>query len=152
MRQLMIPVIILGGFTVLGATVAATQAGAPADPYEIPDAARERRNPVVRSDEMVRFAHVLWRKHCETCHGVAGRGDGPNARLHERRKGHAPRNLTDPKVQENLTDGEIFYRISKGLTEDGKIIMPSYEQKVPLEMQRWQLVLFVRELGRNARQ
>ena len=77
-----------------------------------------------------------------------GKGDGPNARLHERRKGYAPRNLTDPAVQENLTDGEIYFRISKGLVEGKNIIMPSYETKVPDEIDRWTLVLFVRELGR----
>ena len=101
-----------------------------------------------RTEETLRLARTLWRTNCETCHGVAGRGDGPNARLHERRKGHAPRNLTDPNVQENLTDGELFWRVSKGIIEDGNIIMPSFEKEVPSETQRWLLVLFVRELGR----
>jgi hypothetical protein len=122
------------------------------DPYEIPEAARERRNPVVRSDIALRSAHTLWEKHCQTCHGVTGRGDGPNARLHEQRKGHAPRNLTNPKVQDNLTDGEIFWRISKGIIEEGNsVIMPKYEDKISSETERWQLVLFVRELGQQAR-
>jgi len=116
--------------------------------WDIPEAARDRPNPLSPSAETLRVARVLWRTHCETCHGVQGRGDGPNARLHERRKGHAPRNLTDPNVQENLTDGEIFFRVSKGIVEEGNIIMPSFETKVPEETQRWQLVLFVRELGR----
>jgi mono/diheme cytochrome c family protein len=123
----------------------------PEDTQEIPDAARDRRNPVFRSEETLRLARTLWRTNCETCHGVAGRGDGPNARLHERRKGHAPRNLTDPNVQENLTDGEIFWRVSKGIIEEGNIIMPAFEKEVPSETQRWLLVLFVRELGKAAR-
>jgi mono/diheme cytochrome c family protein len=138
-----------------GAAVKPVRAVAPPknepDPYEIPDAARERRNPILRSDDTIRQGQALWQKHCETCHGTQGRGDGPNARLHEQRRGHAPRNLTESKVQDNLTDGEIFWRITKGLSEDGKIIMPSYEQKVPGEAQRWQLVLFVRELGQAAK-
>jgi len=120
----------------------------PEDPYEIPDAARERRNPLLRSDLALRNAQVLWKKHCETCHGATGRGDGPNARLHEQRKGHAPRNLTNPKVQANLTDGDIFWRITKGIVEEGNnVIMPRYEEKIPSENDRWQLVLFVRELA-----
>ena len=122
------------------------------DPYEIPEAARERRNPIVRSDLALRGAQTLWKKHCEGCHGVTGRGDGPDARLHEKRKGHAPRNLTNPKVQANLTDGAIFWRISKGIIEEGNsVIMPKYEDKIPSETDRWQLVLFVRELGQTAR-
>ena len=141
----------------LAARVLEGQAPPPAkaeedDPYEIPEAARERRNPVLRSDLALRNAHTLWQKHCETCHGATGHGDGPNARLHEQRKGHAPRNLTNPKVQDNLTDGEIFWRISKGIIEEGNnIIMPRYEDKVPSETERWQLVLFVRELGQTRR-
>jgi hypothetical protein len=123
----------------------------PEDPYEIPEIARNRKNPILRTDLSLRGAQTLWRKHCETCHGATGRGDGPNARLHEQRKGHAPRNLTNPRVQENLTDGEIFWRISKGVIEDDKIIMPKYEQKIPSETERWQLVLFVRELGQAKR-
>jgi hypothetical protein len=123
----------------------------PDDPYEIPDAARERRNPLVRSDLALRNAQALWQKHCETCHGATGRGDGPNARLHEQRKGHAPRNLTNPKVQANLTDGDIFWRITKGIIEEGNnVIMPRYEDKIPSENDRWQLVLFVRELAQPA--
>lgn len=122
------------------------------DPYDIPEVARNRRNPILRTDLSLRGAQTLWKKHCETCHGATGRGDGPNARLHERRKGHAPRNLTNPKVQENLTDGEIFWRIAKGIIEEGNsVIMPRYEDKIPSETERWQLVLYVRELGQTKR-
>ena len=117
------------------------------DTLEIPDAARDRRSPVLRSEQTLRLGRALWQTHCETCHGTAGKGDGPNARLHERRKGHAPRNLTDPNVQENLTDGEIFWRVTKGIIEGDNIIMPTYENKAT-DMERWLLVLFVRELGK----
>jgi mono/diheme cytochrome c family protein len=117
------------------------------DTLEIPDAARDRRSPVMRSEQTLRLGRALWQTHCETCHGTAGKGDGPNARLHERRKGHAPRNLTDPNVQENLTDGEIFWRVTKGIIEGDNIIMPTYENKAT-DMERWLLVLFVRELGK----
>ena len=118
---------------------------------EVPDAARDRRNPIVPTEETLSNGRALWRTHCETCHGPLGKGDGPNARLHEARKGYAPRNLTDPDVQENLTDGEIFWRLSKGIIEGDNIIMPTYEKKVPSEADRWQLVLYVRQLGRGGR-
>jgi len=122
----------------------------PSDPWEIPAAASDRLNPLSSSTEAVRVGRSLWRTHCETCHGAEGRGDGPNARLHERRKNHAPRNLTKPNVQENLTDGDIFWRVTKGIIEGDNIIMPAYESKVPSETERWLLVLYVRELGKRA--
>jgi mono/diheme cytochrome c family protein len=123
------------------------------DAWDIPDGASARRNPMAVSEETLREGHQLWIAHCQSCHGVEGRGDGPDARLHERRKGHAPRNLTDPDVQENLTDGDIFYRISNGIIERDKnnIIMPAFSDKVPSEGGRWRLVLFVRTLGRAGR-
>jgi Cytochrome C oxidase, cbb3-type, subunit III len=120
-------------------------------PWAIPEAASARPNPLVASPETLSAGRGLWRDHCLTCHGARGKGDGPNAKLHERRKGYAPRDLTDPNVQENLTDGDIFWRLSKGLKKDDDIIMPSYETKLPEETERWQLVLFVRELGRAAK-
>ena len=121
-------------------------------PWEIPEVASARRNPLSASEDTLRVGHALWRRHCEDCHGAEGRGDGPDARLHEKRKHHAPRNLTDPNVQENLTDGDIFWRISRGIIEeDNNVIMPAFEKKVPSEADRWHLVLFVRELGRARR-
>ena len=138
-----------------GSAPPATGRAAPAakpsveDALEVPAAERVRKNPVAPSPEALRAARFQWREHCETCHGAQGRGDGPNARLHEARKGIAPRNLTEPEVQENLTDGEIFWRVSKGIIEGESIIMPAFADKVPSETHRWQLVLYVRELGRS---
>ena len=57
-----------------------------AEAPEITPAERDRRNPVPPSAEALGAGRALWRAHCETCHGTAGKGDGPNARLHERRR------------------------------------------------------------------
>jgi mono/diheme cytochrome c family protein len=115
---------------------------------EIPATESGRPNPVASSVEALRVGHGLWTKHCETCHGAKGKGDGSNARLHEARRGYAPRDLTDPQVQENLTDGDIQWRIAKGILEGHVIVMPAFEEKIPVATQRWTLALFVRELGR----
>jgi mono/diheme cytochrome c family protein len=120
------------------------------DTLEIPDSAKDMRNPVRPDDEALRAGRALWRANCEICHGSSGRGDGPNARLHERRKAVRPQNLTNPAVQEGLTDGELFWRITHGIVDGDNVIMPAYRDKVPGENQRWQLVLFVRQLGATA--
>jgi mono/diheme cytochrome c family protein len=111
-----------------------------------PDDIREQANPVEAGPESLRAGRILWEKHCLTCHGEAGRGDGPNARLHEARKKVAPRDLTAAQFQENVSDGEIFWRVSKGLVEAGEVLMPPYEEMIPSEAQRWQLVHYVRSL------
>jgi mono/diheme cytochrome c family protein len=136
----------------LAVLAASPQAGSPKaqpEPGEIPESAKALRNPVQRTEDVARAGRALWREHCETCHGTGGRGDGPSARLHELRKNVAPRDLTDPEVQA-MADGEIFWRVTNGFIDGDNIIMPAYRNKVPLENQRWQLVLYVRELGRAA--
>jgi mono/diheme cytochrome c family protein len=137
----------------LGAAAAQKPSAPPkAEPeaFEIPESAKELRNPLQRTEDVVRLGRSLWRVHCETCHGLGGKGDGPSARLHELRKNVAPRDLTDPDVQ-SMADGEIFWRITNGYIDGDNIIMPAYRNKVPLDTQRWQLVLYVRELGRAGR-
>src|SRR5688572_5256607 len=115
---------------------------------EIPESARDLKNPLRATGETVRAGRLLWGAHCQTCHGAMGRGDGPNARLHEVRKAVRPQDLTNRAVQDGMTDGELFWRISHGiLEEDGNVIMPAYRDKVRDETQRWQLVVFVRHLG-----
>jgi mono/diheme cytochrome c family protein len=111
-----------------------------------PDDVRDQTNPVETGPESLRAGRLLWERHCLTCHGELGRGDGPNARLHEARKKVAPRDLTQVQFQDNISDGEIFWRISKGLVEDGEVLMPPYEEKIRSEAQRWQLVHYVRRL------
>jgi mono/diheme cytochrome c family protein len=143
----------LSGASVLIVVLAAPALpGGPPEPrgstLEIPTSARGLRNPVRPNDDAIRAGRGLWRAHCETCHGTGGRGDGPNARLHEMRKHVRPQDLTNAAVQEALTDGELFWRITNGiLEEDAGVIMPAYRDKIPREQQRWQLVLYVRYLG-----
>ncbi len=131
----------------LSAASSAT-ARASQDTTEIPESVRELRNPVTPSPEGLRAARVLWKKHCETCHGVSGRGDGPNARLHEQRKNVAPKDLTEAAFQKDIADGEIYWRIGNGIIDADDIIMPAYAEKIPSDVERWRLVVFVRELGK----
>jgi len=121
------------------------------DPWMVPAEASARENPLTASAELLVEARQLWGRHCETCHGSEGRGDGPSARLHAERHGQKPRNLTKTAVQENLSDGDIFWRVTYGIIEEDNIIMPAYGDKLPADQQRWKLVLMVRELGRAAR-
>ncbi len=78
----------------------------------------------------------LWAKHCKSCHGSKGLGDGPKA-------GTLKTNPGDFSVAafQGSTDGELFFRTSKGRDE-----MPAYEKKIPEANDRWALVAFMRTL------
>jgi mono/diheme cytochrome c family protein len=71
---------------------------------------------------------------CAQCHGEHGKGDGPEAAMHD----PPPSNITDVRHMNTVTDGEIFYQIS-----EGRKPMPSFKKRLT-EDQRWGLVLFVR--------
>jgi mono/diheme cytochrome c family protein len=75
---------------------------------------------------------------CSPCHGMTGAGDGPVAHLLE----HPPKNLLTG-VSKNLPDGYIY-----GYIRNGGIWMPSYDDAMSSK-ERWQVVLYVRELERK---
>ena len=116
------------------------------DEWEAPSEARLTPNALSSTNsEHVKRGRGLFMKHCVTCHGNEGRGDGPSARLHARRSGYAPRDLSRPDVQEGLTDGEIFWKITNGWRPGGKTVMPGLGDEVS-EEDRWRIVLYVRSL------
>jgi mono/diheme cytochrome c family protein len=69
------------------------------------------------------------------CHGEEGAADGKMAR----RLGYKPANLTLEQMSQ-LSDGEIFWKISKGRKP-----MPVFEQQLS-QRERWDLVSYVRTL------
>lgn len=112
-----------------------------------PAADKAKAAPVPVTPEGLDRGHKLYVKHCETCHGERGKGDGPLARLHAQRTSRPPYDLTLPEVQSFLTDGEIFWKISVGYRKADKVIMPAFGNLVPPAEDRWRIVQFVRTLG-----
>jgi mono/diheme cytochrome c family protein len=140
----------LAGATVLASALwpsGARAAAAQAPAWTAPAEERARANPLQASDDALRRGRVLYQRYCQMCHGERGKGDGAAARMHAQRTGQPPKDLTDPKVQTAMTDGEIFWKVSTGLRDQGKIIMPAFGEELPKEEDRWKLVLFVRAFG-----
>ena len=117
------------------------------DRWEPPPEEKIRTNPVAATPEASRRGKFLYQKHCMSCHGAHGKGDGPASSYW----GHVPEDLTDPERQARLTDGEIFWKITHGRKADGEVIMPGFMNSVPSEEDRWKVVLYVRSLGQQAR-
>ena len=92
-----------------------------------PPQASAKVNPLLKRPEAVAGGRKLFEQRCTTCHGDEGRGTakGPD--------------LTQRDVQAQ-TDGELYWKISTGNTRAG---MPAFSF-LP-ELQRWQLVLHLRE-------
>jgi hypothetical protein len=105
--------------------------------WRVPDDAKNLKNPLQPSESNFAAARLLYRDKCSDCHGDTGKGDGPQAIMHDT----APANLTDAKLMSRFTDGEIFYQIS-----EGREPMPAFKKRLTPD-QRWQVVLFIRSFS-----
>jgi mono/diheme cytochrome c family protein len=104
----------------------------------VPEEAKKLKNPLTPTDAALASGRAVYLDKCAECHGEAGKGDGPQARMYD----PTPGNLTDTQHMSTLTDGGLFYQISEGHRP-----MPAFKKRLS-EEQRWQLVLFVRSLSR----
>ena len=100
-----------------------------------------KKNPVPASSASLAKAKANFEDNCTPCHGNEGKGDGPLAESLGARFGKTPKDLTSAKTLSELTDGEIFWTITKGRNP-----MPAFDQKLTDE-ERWGLVLLLRNIS-----
>lgn len=122
-------------------------AGAPQDfsknTWELPEDADKTKNPTTVSPESIAKGKELYMErskgNCVFCHGDTGAGNEANlAKL--RRK---PADLTNKERMTAMTDGEVFWKVSKGIQG----IMPAGEKRMT-EEERWHVVNYVRTLAK----
>ncbi|MCM3904041.1 MAG: c-type cytochrome [Pyrinomonadaceae bacterium] len=110
--------------------------------WDLPADADKTKNPVEATEESIAKGKELFmtrKGNCIFCHGETGSGNKEN--LPKLRR--VPADLSDSKRMPKLSDGEIFWKITKGIPG----IMPSREMLT--EEERWQLVNFVRTLAKE---
>jgi mono/diheme cytochrome c family protein len=107
-----------------------------AKPWVVPDKYEKMANPVTADAESVKAGKALWTKHCQSCHGKTGLGDGTKAAQLDSEVG----DLTTADAQKQ-SDGSLFYKSLEGRDE-----MPSFKKKIADEEEIWQLVNFIRSL------
>jgi mono/diheme cytochrome c family protein len=109
----------------------------------IPSRAREAKNPVAASGEVLAAGMAHWADHCATCHGNDGRG----TTLIGKGLFPKPPDMTNAATQQ-LTDGELYYIIENGIRFTG---MPAFGEQAtePVneqDIESWHLVHFIRHL------
>ena len=105
--------------------------------YKISAQDAARVNPVKSSPEGLAEARKVFGYDCEMCHGAKGDGKGEVVESMKL----TMRDWREPATLANMTDGEIFYIITKG---KGKMMAEG--DRVP-EKLRWNLVNLVRALA-----
>ena len=113
--------------------------------WELPADADKTKNPVAASEESIAKGKELYldknKGNCIFCHGETGAGNEANfPRL--RRK---PADLTNKERITAMTDGELFWKITKGIHG----IMPAGEKKMPADEERWHVVNYIRTLAKT---
>jgi mono/diheme cytochrome c family protein len=105
-------------------------------PWNAPDKSAKMVNPRKADAASLKEGKELWVKHCQSCHGKTGHGDGPKAAQLKTEAG----NFSSPATQKQ-TDGSLFYKILEGRDD-----MPSFKKKIPDADVFWSLVNYMRTL------
>ena len=114
--------------------------------WELPEDADKTKNPTTASPESVAKGKELYMErskgNCGFCHGDTGAGN--EATISSGRLRRKPADLTNKERMTAMTDGEVFWKISKGIQG----IMPAGEKRMS-EEERWHVVNYVRTLAKD---
>lgn len=102
--------------------------------WPVPDKYKKMANPVKADAASIAEGKTLWAKHCQSCHGKMGLGDGSKAAQLKT----DPGNFSKAAFQ-SQSDGAIFYK-----TLEGREDMPSFKKKIPDQNEIWSIVNYVR--------
>ena len=105
-----------------------------AKPWAVPEKNASAKNPIKSDGESVKLGKEVWNKHCSTCHGKAGAGDGTKAGSLET----AMEDMSGASVQ-GQSDGALYYKIAEGRGE-----MPSFKKKITDTEELWSVVNYIR--------
>lgn len=105
-------------------------------PWKIDAKFKAMKNPAPGDAESIKLGKALYAKHCKSCHGNLGLGDGPKAANLET----FPGDFSDAKWQGTYNDGEVYHMIFAGRDD-----MPKFDGKID-EEGTWAVVNYVRSL------
>jgi len=104
--------------------------------WVVPEKYVNMKNPVPANTDKA-IGKSLYAKHCKSCHGKEGYGDGPKANEQEGDLG----DFSTAEYQAQ-SDGALFYK-----TTFGRDDMPNYDKKMPDDEDRWLIVNYMRTMA-----
>ena len=108
----------------------------PPTPHRHPEA-QKLKNPIPADAPAIEEGRKLYQRHCASCHGPSGKGDGSMALA-----GGTPADLTDETWDHGSSDGEVFVVIRDGTSSD----MEPYKDRLT-DKQIWQVVHYIRSIA-----
>lgn len=104
--------------------------------WKVPAKYEKMENPYANASDDESIGKILYSKHCKSCHGSKGKGDGTKASGLDTK---VP-DLTEAAFKKQ-TDGILYYK-----TIFGRDDMPSFEKKIVDEEERWMIINFMKKL------
>jgi mono/diheme cytochrome c family protein len=128
-------VLVFAAFLFVTANVVMAQKAA--GPWTVPAKYKTMKSSIKATDASVMtVGKEMFNKHCKSCHGSKGLGDGPKS---------ASLNTLIPsfadKKFKSYSDGEVYYQSFVGRDE-----MPNFEKKITDEADRWAVVNYIKSL------
>lgn len=107
------------------------------DDRGVPEKYKNIKNPYEANDESLYIGKTIYAKHCKSCHGKYGEGDGNQAEEPDTKVEDFTKGLLD-----NQSDGALFYK-----TWEGRDDMPAFKKKFDYEEDVWNGVNYLREIA-----
>ena len=105
-------------------------------PWVVPANYKSMKNPTTANATNNAVGKALFNKHCKSCHGTMGLGDGTKSAMLKTDCGDF-----SSKAFQAQTDGALFYKTTEGRNE-----MPSFKKTIPDDEDRWFMVNYMRTL------
>jgi len=107
-------------------------------PWPAPESATKMKNPNKVDEEFIAAGKALYAKHCKSCHGAGGKGDGSKASQLEISCG----DFTSESFKAE-PEGVVYWK-----TTEGRDPMPTFKKKTT-EEERWQIVAYIETMGKK---
>jgi mono/diheme cytochrome c family protein len=111
------------------------------DGWQIPPGAADEANPLPAEATVLARGGEVYKSKCERCHGVRGKGDGPDADPET-----PPDDLSDASRARRNPDGVMFYKVWNGRR---KPKMPAYRDELT-KHDTWAVVHYAKSLRQPA--
>lgn len=108
----------------------------PQTPWKIPAKYKSMKNEYKADKSLIPVGKSLYVKHCKSCHGKSGLGDGSKAATLKA----YPGDFSTAEFQKQV-DGVLYFKSFIGKDE-----MPNYEKKIQDEEDRWAVINFLRTM------
>ncbi|MFC2121218.1 c-type cytochrome [Bacteroidota bacterium] len=136
-RKILFGGIVLIGLSLLLTAFTTKTYGQETKPWKISGKYVAMKNPTKPNAADLKIGKTLFAKHCKSCHGTNGAGDGSKA------AGLKTKFIGDftKGFGKQSKDGEIYYKTFIGRDE-----MPGFEKKISDEEDRWIIINYIKSL------